>query len=74
MIASCMSHRHSKGVQKIKVLVWWYLSNNITALSPEAESLLVKSFIMSTSIYCADAWTDIFCACPCSVLTSTVTK
>lgn len=74
MIASRMSHRHNKGAQKIKVLVWWYLSSYITALSPEAKSLLVKRFIMSASIYCADAWTDIFCACPCSVLTSAVTK
>lgn len=52
MIASRMSHRHNKGAQKIKVLVWWYLSSYITALSPEAKSLLVKSFIMSASIYC----------------------
>lgn len=49
-----------------------YLHGYITAVSTKAESLLIKSLIMSASIYSADTWTFMFCTPPCSPLTCAV--
>lgn len=47
-----------------------YLSSNIAAVSPEAKSLLIESFIVSAAVYGAYARTLIMCTFPISSSTS----